>query len=118
MSNKIKIAFGILAAFGELALLTYYIHNHPAVVFSPRGPIAQKERALIFFGLGLSLIVVLPVFAMAIVFAWKYRETNTSAAYRPDWDHNVIAESIWWGIPTILILILSVVAWNSSHTLD
>ena len=38
--------------------------------------------------------------------------------YSPNWDTHKILETVWWGIPIIIILILSIVAWNSSHNLD
>jgi len=55
---------------------------------------------------------------MTIYIALKYREGNKSAKYHPNWDHNLKIESVWWGIPLIIIAILAVVAWNSSHDLD
>ena len=69
-------------------------------------------------GGGLSLIVVIPVYIMLFLFAWKYREGNTKAKYSPDWDHSALLETIWWTVPLLLITILSVVTWNSSHDLD
>jgi cytochrome o ubiquinol oxidase subunit 2 len=60
-----------------------------------------------------------PTFALTIMIAWKYREGNKrSRKYRPDWDGSRLFESIWWGIPIVIIGILSVLAWNSSHSLD
>lgn len=98
--------------------LVVYLHTQDVEVLAPRGPIAYQERKLIFFALALSLVVVIPVFVMTFFFAWKYRETNHKAVYKPEWDHNVKVETIWWGIPTVLIFILSIAAWNGSHTLD
>jgi cytochrome o ubiquinol oxidase subunit 2 len=55
---------------------------------------------------------------MTFTIAWKYRESNTKAKYRPDWDHNVFAEALWWGIPTVIIAVLSIVTWTTSHSLN
>lgn len=118
MNKKIRVGIIVLLLVGIVAAASLYLQGQNIAVLNPKGPIAEKERALMFFALGLSLIVVIPVFSMATFFAWKYRETNDKAQYKPDWDRNIIAESIWWGIPTLLILILSIVAWNSSHSLD
>lgn len=118
MSKKIKIAFLVLLLVVFVSVAVVYLSRQNILVLNPAGPIAEKERDLMYFALALSIIVVVPVFLMGILFAWKYRETNTTTSYRPEWDHNRIYETIWWGIPTILIFILSVVAWNSSHTLD
>jgi cytochrome o ubiquinol oxidase subunit 2 len=101
-----------------LIVAGWYLHRTNIPLLEPRGPIAEKERNLMLFAAALSLVVVLPVFSIAIYIAWKYREGNTGAKYSPEFDHSRLFESIWWLIPTVLIGILSVVAWNSSHTLD
>lgn len=87
-------------------------------VLNPHGAIAVKERNLIVFTLVLSAIVVVPVFAMLIIFSLRYREGNKKAAYRPNWGGNRLLEAIWWGIPCVIILILGVVTWQTSHELD
>lgn len=96
----------------------WYLHHTNIPVLEPKGPIALKELHLMEFALLLALTVVIPVYTLMIVFAWKYRETNKSAKYSPELDGNNIAETIWWIIPSIIIAILAVVAWNSSHTLN
>lgn len=83
-----------------------------------KGTIADKELDLMIFTLILAGVVVIPVFAMTIAIAWRYRESNTKAKYKPDWGTNHLAEVIWWGIPIILISILAVVTWQSTHNLD
>jgi cytochrome o ubiquinol oxidase subunit 2 len=116
--KKLRIAGILLLILVLLGVLVAYLHGQNIAILNPQGPIATKERNLMFFALLLSLVVVIPVFAMTFAIAWKYRESNTKAKYRPDWDHNRVVETIWWGIPSLLILILSVVAWNASHDLD
>jgi cytochrome o ubiquinol oxidase subunit 2 len=118
MLNKRRIAFILVVIVGLVTAVVVYTHGHNVAVLNPQGPVAAQERNLIFFGLLLSLVVVVPVFAMAFGIAWKYRESNPKAKYTPNWDHNRVMEGIWWGIPSLLILILSVVAWNASHSLD
>jgi cytochrome o ubiquinol oxidase subunit 2 len=87
-------------------------------VFNPQGVVAAHQRDLIVFTLILSLFVVVPVFVMLGAFAWRYREGNTKAKHRPDEDGNKWLEILWWGIPIIIITILSVVTWVSTHQLD
>lgn len=106
----------IFVAFG--LILANYLHTHSLAILNPQGKIARDQRNLLIFAAVLSLVVVIPVFAMTAAFAWRYRESNTKASYRPEWDHSRTAETIWWGIPLLLIVILSVVTWNSSHALD
>jgi cytochrome o ubiquinol oxidase subunit 2 len=87
-------------------------------VLNPKGIIASRERNLIIVTVLLSLLVVLPVYVMTIMIAWKYRATNKHAKYMPDWDHHLGAEVAWWSIPSAIILVLSIITWNSSHSLD
>ncbi len=87
-------------------------------VLEPAGLVASKERRLIIIAVALSMIVVVPVFGMTIAIIWKYRAGNPKATYHPDWDNSRLAETIWWGVPTLIILVLSVLTWQSSHELD
>lgn len=118
MNKKSKLAFLILLVLGLVALAVWYFHGRSIAVLDPQGPIALQERNLIGFAVLLSLLVVIPVFTLTALFAWRYREGNTKATYSPELDHSRVAETIWWLIPSALILILSVVAWNSSYQLD
>lgn len=118
MNKKYKrISIGVVIAW-FLSLVVYYLHNANIQVLNPKGTVAHDERNLIIFTVLLGLLVVVPVYIMTFAIAWKYRESNTKATYRPDWDHNVFAEALWWGIPTAIIVILSVVTWTTSHSLD
>lgn len=118
MSKKQK--FGLLAvlAAGSLALLAWYSMHRGVAVLQPHGTIGHQEKNLIVTAVLLSLIVIVPVYVMLIGFAWKYRESNKKARYQPDFDRSRLLESIWWGVPLALILILGVIAWRSSHSLD
>ena len=87
-------------------------------VFNPVGIIASQEKSLLIFSFLLMLIVVIPVMIMIIAFAYRYRASNTKAKYSPNWSHSTILEIIWWGIPTMLIIILGTVTWKTTHKLD
>jgi cytochrome o ubiquinol oxidase subunit II len=113
--NVILLTAFVLAV---ILLLGWYIHGHTVAVLDPAGEIGFRERKLIIVAFLLSAIVVFPVYVMAVAIALKYRETNLRAKYNPDWDHSVLFESLWWGIPMLIIGVLSVIAWNSSHNLD
>lgn len=118
MRNKEKIGLVAMALVAFVAILTMLVYGNDISVLNPKGEIANKERNLIIFGTLLSLIIVVPVFTMTFVIAWRYREGNKKAKYQPDWDHSRLFESIWWGVPLLLIIILSSVTWQSSHELD
>lgn len=107
-----------LLFLGVGVLVGWYLRHTSIPVLEPRGPIAQKERRLIIVTLLLSLIVVIPVFGLLFGFAWKYREGNKKAKYSPNLDHSRVVETIWWLVPSALILVIGIITWNSSHQLD
>lgn len=118
MKKKFKVAILALLLIGVAAWSVLFIRSHDIAVLNPKGMIGIKERDLIVTASLLMLIVVIPVFIMTWFFAWKYRESNKSAKHAPDWEHNYIAEYCWWGVPLIIIAILAVITWKSSHELS
>jgi len=109
---------GLCAALAAILGLFVYAKRHLFVVLQPKGTIADSERSLIIFATVLSLFVVVPVLVGAFVIAWRYREDNPKAVHAPDWDGNKTLEALWWGIPCLIILVLAIVTWTSSHQLD
>ncbi len=88
-------------------------------VLNPQGVIAEKQFDLIIFTTLLGVLVVVPVFILLFSFAWKYRDTNPKTQrYTPDADGSPLLEAIWWGIPVLIIIVLSIVTWVSTHDLD
>jgi cytochrome o ubiquinol oxidase subunit 2 len=87
-------------------------------LFDPAGPIAAEEKSLIILATCLMLVVVVPVIAMILAFAWRYRVSNTGAAYTPDWEHSNRIELVVWLAPCCIIAVLGVVTWVSTHKLD
>lgn len=116
-----KIFVGFLTVcliLGVGALLALYISTHNIQILEPKGLISDQERDLIVTCSLLMLIVVIPVLILTFVFAWKYREKNPQGKHTPDWEHNYIAEMCWWGVPFVIIAILAVITWKTSHELN
>src|SRR5580704_9505452 len=85
---------------------------------NPKGMIAAQEINIMMISLVLMLLIVVPVIILSFVFAWRYRESNTSANYQPEWAHSVKLEIIWWTIPIIIVGILAWITFKTSHSLD
>lgn len=115
---KFRFAFCFLTAIALLLTLILYPYGIESEVLDPKGLIALKERDLMYISTLLMLIVVIPVFILTFAICWRYRATNKSSEYDPNWNHDTLAEAIWWGFPFLIIAILSVVTWKSSHELD
>ena len=117
--KKIKISIIFLVLVILLVVIVRYFSSVNIPILEPKGIIAQKEYDLIVFALALSLVVIIPVFFLLFFFAYRYRENNHKhVKYSPDLRGNKFLEVIWWVIPTVIILILSVITWQSSHALD
>jgi cytochrome o ubiquinol oxidase subunit 2 len=117
-SPKKSIILGALIITLTIIALAVGLWITSPAVLNPSGIIASKERDLIILTVFLGAIVVLPVFFMLFFVAWRYREGNDKAKYSPDWQNNRWIEGVWWGVPLLIISILGVVAWQSSHELD
>jgi len=89
-----------------------------AVLLSPSGDIAVQQRDLIYVSVALMLIVIVPVMALTILFAWRYRASNTRATYAPDWHHSTLIELVIWSVPLLIIVALGAITWVSTHKLD
>ena len=87
-------------------------------LLNPAGEVGVNARNLILTAFGLMLLVVIPVIFMTFWFAWKYRASNKSATYTPDWEHSTKIEIVVWTIPCIIIAILAALTWKSTHDLD
>ena len=88
------------------------------VVVHPAGDIAVQQRNLIFASTGLMLLIIVPVILATLIFAWRYRATNTSATYDPDWHHSTQLEVLIWTAPLLIIIALGALTWISAHLLD
>jgi cytochrome o ubiquinol oxidase subunit 2 len=119
MKTKQKIGFILLLSAAIVALTGWYLGRHAVPVLQPAGTIGDKERQLIIFCSAISITIVVPVFTMLGLFAWRYRENAPKkATYSPELDGNRLAETIWWLVPALLLAIISVVNWRSTHALD
>ncbi|MGK3142715.1 MULTISPECIES: cytochrome o ubiquinol oxidase subunit II [unclassified Pantoea] len=112
--SKYNKSLGILSLIAGTLLMS----GCDSALLNPKGQIALEQRSLILTAFGLMLIVVIPAVLMAVVFAWKYRASNTNAKYSPNWSHSNKVEAVVWTIPILIILFLSVLTWKSTHALE
>lgn len=111
---------GLAVALAVVAFIIHIIlftkgYDYP--LLRPSGWVGEQQRNLLVFTAILSLFVIIPVFYMLFSFTNKYNETK-KAKYEPELDNNVGVEVLWWAVPVILITILGVVTFKTSHSLD
>jgi cytochrome o ubiquinol oxidase subunit 2 len=89
-----------------------------AVVLSPSGDVATQQRNLLIETTLLMLLIIIPVMVTTLVFAWRYRQSNAAAVYKPEWDHSTYLELMIWSVPLLIIICLGALTWASTHLLD
>ena len=88
------------------------------VVLNPSGYIATQQAQLLVISTVLMLLIIVPVIVLTLVFAWRYRASNTDALYEPDWDHSIQLELVIWSAPLLIIIALGALTWIGTHTLN
>lgn len=112
--TKLRYVFFAALNLGLVLLLS----GCKLAILDPKGLIAAQEKHILVISVVLMLIVVVPVIFLTFYFAWTYREGNAKANYAPKWAHSTLIEIICWSVPCIIVGILGVITWNTSHTLD
>lgn len=84
----------------------------------PHGPIASIQRLHFLEMLGLlTVFVALPIFVLIPFFAWRYRY-GAKARYTPEWNYFRPLEIAAWSGPFVIVGLLGVLVWRSTHALD
>ncbi len=87
-------------------------------VLDPQGPVGAQDAAILMDALLIMLVIVIPTIGMAFWIAWRYRASNTSATYLPDWSYSGRIEAVVWAIPILVIMFIGGVIWIGSARLD
>lgn len=114
--SLIKRLLLIMACLFMLCLTGCKGHN--IGVLNPKGIIAHEELKLFFDTLALMLIVVLPVIVMSFAFVYHYQVSHRIRDYKPNWSHSLFLETLWWGIPCLIIVVLAILTWKKTYELD
>ncbi len=129
MKQFLKILLGIkyvlskyLSSLMKIVLLTSLAMlltgcGSEYVLLDPKGWVGKEIKWLIIFSFLIMLIVVIPVMVMTVWFSVKYHESKDSE-YTPDWEHSNKVEFWVWVVPLIIIIILGVITYKTSHSLD
>ncbi|MGO4404999.1 ubiquinol oxidase subunit II [Bosea sp. RAF48] len=105
--------FRFLAALPVFALLG----GCQWVLLSPSGDVAMQQRNLMLASTALMLLIIIPVMALTIFFAWRYR-ASANSTYHPDWNHSLPLEVVIWSVPLLIIVIIGAMTWMGTHLLD
>lgn len=115
---KSKLLIGFLALTSGLLAVYILSSQSDLILLNPAGIIAAQERDLLVFTVLLGLVIIVPVVLLLYLTAYRFRSTNKKATYMPDWHLTPLHQGLLWLIPTIFIVIIAVVTWNSTHQLE
>jgi len=118
MKRVVRAVFPVVVAVGLVGLFAFLVQGKQIDVLQPAGDVAAQQYSLLMFALFLSSLVVVPVFTLLVFFSIRYRAGNKKATYKPEWGENKWLEGLWWGIPILIIGILGVITYQTSHSLD
>ncbi|MDD7805203.1 MAG: ubiquinol oxidase subunit II [Endozoicomonas sp. (ex Botrylloides leachii)] len=108
-----------ISAYLLLGLSVGLLSGCKAALLDPQGAVGQSEKNLLIISVALMMIVVVPTLFLTGYFFWKYREkAKHPAQYLPEWNHSAKIESMVWLFPSVIIVVLSVITWYSTHKLD
>ena len=90
------------------------------VVLNPAGDVAAQQGDLVVVATLLMLLIIVPVIALTLLFAWRYRQGSRHAEtdYAPDWHHSTRLELVIWAAPLMIIIALGAITWITTHKLD
>ena len=90
------------------------------VVLNPAGDVAAQQGDLVVVATVLMLLIIVPVIALTLLFAWRYRQGSRHAEtdYAPDWHHSTKLELVIWAAPLVIIIALGAITWITTHKLD
>lgn len=87
-------------------------------ILDPAGPVGAQEKQVILIAFALMLIVVIPVFVMTFLFAWRYRASRKGETYSPKWAESRTLEVVVWFVPALIVISLGILTWNTTHELS
>ena len=86
---------------------------------NPQGPVAYIQRTHFLEMVALlAIFVALPIFVLIPWFAWRYRYGAKSSRYTPKWAFSRTLEVAAWSGPAVIVALLAVLVWRSTHALD
>ena len=100
------------------ALLLTGCTENSATFMSPQGAVAAAQKAHLIRVTAITMIAVLPVLILVPWMLWRYRYKNTKSRYTPDWEFSGPLDFAMWGVPMVIIVVLSVQLWSATRALD
>jgi len=84
----------------------------------PAGPVAADQATHFWRVVAITMAAIVPVFVFVPLMLWRYRFHAAGSAYRPNWSYNRWLEGTMWGVPIVIIIVLSAFLFRSTEQFD
>ncbi|WP_066173677.1 cytochrome aa3 quinol oxidase subunit II [Bacillus marinisedimentorum] len=102
-----------------LAITAFLAGCEPLMVLDPKGPQAKIQADDIMLSIWIMLGIVIVVFSLLAYMLVKYRASNQSEDYEPPHiEGSKVIESIFIGIPIVIVIFLSVINVQSNYAVE
>lgn len=101
-----------------IVLFTFLTKNGNMQLLNPQGYIAKQQSMILWGALILGASIGIPVVLITFFIVFQYRDDNKKSNYSPNWSSSKLLTALWWIVPSILIIFLSIVNWKTAHQLD
>lgn len=105
-------------AFTLIFLVTGGCSREEGSLLDPKGSIASAQLSHLYEVTVVTMIAVIPVLILIPLMLWRYRYSNRSAKYAPDWDKSRGLDALMWGVPFAIVAFAGVLLWRSTLALD
>ncbi|WP_346219558.1 cytochrome ubiquinol oxidase subunit II [Fulvimarina sp. MAC3] len=84
----------------------------------PMGPVAEEQFTHLIRVTLITMIVILPVLIGVPLILWRYRYSKPRGEYAPNWEFSAKLEYALWGVPAVIVIVLSSWLWYATAKLD
>jgi cytochrome o ubiquinol oxidase subunit II len=120
--NKHAVGKSLLligAVLGGLgAYFYYFLKGNNVAVLNPKGLVAAEQANIIYLSIAIVLAVAIPTVGLLYFVAWKYRESNSNASYKPKGMPGKTFVFTIWALPTVVMLLLAIILVPVTRRLD
>jgi cytochrome o ubiquinol oxidase subunit II len=107
------------AVLGGLgAYFYYFLKGNNVAVLNPKGLVAAEQANIIYLSVAIVLAVAIPTVGLLYFVAWKYRESNSNASYKPKGPPSRTFVFTIWALPTVVMLIMAIILVPVTRRLD
>lgn len=115
---KKKLFIGLFLLIIAVIGIVLVLASENALVVHPKGLIAQSELTLIITNIILMLIIIVPTYIFLFAVVWKYCIRKEQAKHDPEHSYGRVGVLLMWGLPSIIVVIMSIHTWNKTHELN